>query len=313
MKKIKLILFFFLPFLLTGCITYTELNELEVVQTLAIDYRDDTYYLIANLIEKNDEEMITRTQESSGKTIEDAVINMKIKENKKLYIAHLNLLLVTPSIIEEKLDATLEYFISKKESRNDFQVALTNDISLLKNENEEELAEKIKIVENDTGTTASIILEDFLKDLLEKESTYLPYLEQEDDSVKVNGITYIKENSITYLEKEETILWNMLQKKLNTATLDKYEILSNNTSLNYKDKTMKIEITSILEEEKENYEKTLSKKMNAMYEKYKEQGLDIFEFQRMIDRSEENEDVSYQDLKLKVEAKVKNNEKTNTR
>lgn len=313
MNKIKLLIFLILPFLLTGCITYTELNELEVVQTLAIDYTEDEYHLVINLIEKNDEEIVTRTLESNGKTIEDAVVNMKIKENKKLYIAHLNLLLITPGLIQEKLDETLEYFVSKKESRNDFQIALTNDISLIKNETKENLSEKIEMIEKDTGTTTSIILEDFLKDLLENENTYLPYLEQVEDNIKVNGIACIKENNITYLEKEEAILWNMLQKKLNKTTLDKYQILSSTTSIRYKDKKITIEVTAILEDEKEEFKKILNKKINDMYKKYKEQNLDIFEFQRLIDRTNDKDKVNYQDLKLEIKVKIKNSKKTTAR
>lgn len=312
MNKIKLLVIIILPFLLTGCITYTELNELEVVQTLAIDYQNEEYHLAINIVEKNENETITKYQKSTGKTIEEAVTNIKMKENKKLYIAHLNLLLITPSIIEKKLDETINYFIAQKESRNDFQIALTNDISLLENEDSKNLSKKIKIMESDTGITKSIILEDFLKNLLEENACFLPYLKQEETS-KINGIAYIKNNQITYLEQEEVILLNMLQKKLKKASIDKYQILSNNTSIKYKNKIITIEITTVLEDKKDNFENVLNQKINEMFQKYKNKNIDIFEFQRLIDRTNDKENVNYQDLKIKTKVNIKTNEKISTR
>ena len=72
----------------------------------------------------------------------------------------------------------------------------------LTNESYEKLAEKIKIVAEDTGTTSSIILEDFLKKILDKDLCYLPFIEALEEHTQVNGIAILKEKKITYLEKE---------------------------------------------------------------------------------------------------------------
>ena len=51
MKRLKL-LFLLLPFfLLTGCSSYIELNELGVVSLLGIDYTDQGYHLYISIVE----------------------------------------------------------------------------------------------------------------------------------------------------------------------------------------------------------------------------------------------------------------------
>ena len=48
MKKIKYLVLLFPFFILTGCTSYTELNELGIVSLLGIDYQYQKYHIYIN-------------------------------------------------------------------------------------------------------------------------------------------------------------------------------------------------------------------------------------------------------------------------
>ena len=50
----KLIILATLLCTITGCVHYTELNELEVVENLSIDFVEDTYCVVASTLEKKE-------------------------------------------------------------------------------------------------------------------------------------------------------------------------------------------------------------------------------------------------------------------
>mgnify|MGYP001861460587 CR=1 FL=1 len=80
-KKLRLIFLFCLLFLPTGCLHYVELGELEVVENISIDYQEDTFQIIATLIEKKEEDLTRKIIKGKGSSIEEAM--EKIKTNKK--------------------------------------------------------------------------------------------------------------------------------------------------------------------------------------------------------------------------------------
>lgn len=316
MKKQILVLLFAI-FLLTGCNQYVELNHLDVVENLGIDYQNNQFYITATTIEKSEEEYQYNTFTSSGKTIQEAVENMKTQETKKLYIAHLDLLILTPQAIENQLDEIIQFFLQNSESRNDFSLALTDTLDFLEKNDKKQIKEMIQMIEQDTGTTRTIEFEEFLQDTLEQNFSYLPTIDSEKD-LKLNSITLIQNKKIVgHLTEEECILYNLLTNRIQNATIEKNRILSNQTRTHFQKEKMKITINAIISVENQKFEKQLEKKIFDMYEKYKEKGIDIFSFQRQVEIANNRFYLKYKDnlfehisleFNIKIKANIKERE-----
>ena len=84
----KIILLFSLIFIFTGCSSYTELNELNIVDTLGIDYVDNKYYLFMNVVDgslENDEiEEKFITYQTNGDTLEECFHEIYLQSPKSL-------------------------------------------------------------------------------------------------------------------------------------------------------------------------------------------------------------------------------------
>ena len=112
MKKYLFLLSIILLF--TGCSSYTELNELSIVDTLGIDYIDNKYYLVMNVIEgklndKDLEEEFT-TYQTSGDTLEECFHEIYLQSPKRLYLSHIDLLVLTDNSINNKFMEIIHNF-----------------------------------------------------------------------------------------------------------------------------------------------------------------------------------------------------------
>lgn len=271
--------------LLTGCNHYIELDDLEVVENLGIHYQDEQFQIIATTIEKQDDQYQYKTLSATGKTIYDAIENIKIKNNKKLYIAHLDLLVVTPNLVNEKLEEVVHFFLENTESRNDFAMAISNDLEFLKEDGMMQLKDMVQISESDLGTTRGIEFEEFLKGMLEESYSYLPVITLEEVPT-LDSIAIVQNQKIvTHLTKEECILYNLLTNRVQRATLDENIILSNQATIRFQKEKMKITLNLILATENENFKSQLEEKIRTMFQDYQKQNIDIFGFRKQIEIS----------------------------
>lgn len=303
MKKILFCLF--ISFFITGCASYVELSELEVVESLAIDYKNEEYSVFATLIEK-DEEIKREVVNGNGKTLQSALKNIKTKKNKKLYIAHLNLLLLTKEAINEKMTEINTFFLENTESRNDFSVAIIDSVDVVFNiDKQKDIAKKIRIVEEDLGRTKSCYFEEFLKDILSRDKGYLPLIQKKEEELITNGIWIIEGKKLsTQLTEEETILFNYLHNSIQKTTYKEISVLSSDTFIRKKQEKLVITIESILLHENEEYSTLLKNDILEMFQRFKEQGIDIFDLVPFLKLSNSNmESVALKNLELEIHVK----------
>ena len=262
--------------IITGCVNYTELNNLEIVEKMAIDYNENTYKVTISTIEKQDKK-IRKTYEVNARGINDAIKNLNIIADKKIYIAHMDILLITENAYNLKIDEIMNYFLNEKSSRNDFLIALVNDTSIIKEDID--LYEKIKIIEKNFATIKSINMESMLKDILDNKITYIPNISYDND-IKIEGISLINDKKIfTKLDREDTVIFNYVHDNIKNTDIDNINVVSNNTSLSYKKNTIKLDINSTLYQDNDSYNNLIKNKINNLFTKYKEQNYDIFNFE----------------------------------
>jgi len=274
MKKILLIV---ILILITGCVNYVELADIEVIENLAIDYQDNKYKILVTTVIK-DEEKKYEVKESYGSTLNDAILNLKMKENKKIYIAHLNLLLLTEDVVDYNLEDVIKFFLNNSESRNDFDVALIKDINIL--EDSTDIRSQIQIIEEDLATTKSILFEELLSNLLEEKSTYLPIILEND---KVEGISIVRNyKDRINISKEECILYNFFDGEVKQTVFKETPISSSVTTYSFKDGVFTLEIIITTSGGNARINKELEKSIRDMFLKYKDMGVDIFDIENKI-------------------------------
>ena len=240
MKKILLIIPILL--LLTGCNSYIELNNLGIINKIGIEHQNN-YKLYASIIDYIDKENTIPKEIIvivEGNTIEELITNLSISFNKKIYMSHLDLLIINDSIKNHELKELINYFINNNETREDFLIVTTNDIkSLIANSSFQEINNLININKNETSISIYTTMYDLTNKYLLNEPIYLSNIKY-DNNISLDGITKIYNNKITYINNQDSIFINYLLNNIETyketliCNYNKYlylDILSSNTNI----------------------------------------------------------------------------------
>ena len=128
MKKIKYLIIL-LP-LLTGC-NYRELNELGITTAVSIDYQNNNYNIIAevvNPIKQQDASSANNspfiTFKNSAPSLQEAFRNIVLESPRQLYAAHLEIIVLSEEIVNNHLKEFLEYFTRDPETRTEIKIII---------------------------------------------------------------------------------------------------------------------------------------------------------------------------------------------
>lgn len=131
--KIKLLLLISVIFLLTGCSNYRELNGLGITSAIGISKENEQYKLTAQILNthKKEEEggnfpnyvMFT----AYGNTMQEALRNMVKESSNRLYITHLQVLLIDEKLAREGIDDIIDFFLRDTEARKQFLTLIAKD------------------------------------------------------------------------------------------------------------------------------------------------------------------------------------------
>lgn len=303
MKKLMIII---VLVFITGCSGYVELADIEVIENLAIDYSDSEYKIAVTSVLKNDE-MEYLKKEATGKTLSEAIFNLKTKENKKIYIACLKMLLLTEDVVENNLEDVIDFFIDNSESRNDFDVGIISDLSAL--DNASDIKSKVDIIYEDLAMTKSILFEEFFSDILEDKVTYLPVLSS---NLTVDGIKLIRNRKIiTHLDKDECILYNFMTSSVSKTVFNDVNILSSNTVKNFDNGKLNIQLSLVTSSKDNEIKDSLKNKIIEMFNKYRDKNIDVFNIEEDICSKNQkfcknNKSDLLNKVKLSIEIIIKN-------
>ena len=129
-KKLFCFLMLLIP-ILSGC-NYKELNNLSIVDVMGIDYINNNYVVTIKVISTNNnnnneknENLDENVYSASGKNISDAISNLNLVLPKKIYLNHLELLIISKNVATNKLNNITNYFINNNNVSKNFSVLLS--------------------------------------------------------------------------------------------------------------------------------------------------------------------------------------------
>ncbi len=312
MNKILKIIIIILPILLlTGCTSYTELNDLGIVSMLGLDYQDNEYQVYVNIIEGTQDDGILekkyKTHYSSAPNLEEAFQKIMIQSDKKVYLSHIDLLLITENLVDNRLKDTLYNFLNNNEYRNNFNIALTKTDLKSYFDNEitaDEINKQISINNKESGTVSEIDFELFLRALLIDSNSFLPTISW-DKGVKIEGFSLIKDYRIfAYLNHDESILFNLMSNRINKTLWKNYIIYQNETTIKTNKNKVQINLKTLIDKNKEEFKKELTEDIKKLWNLYREKDYDILKLQHKIKQNNFSYYKKTKDLLNKIELKV---------
>ena len=247
MKRIKFLILL-LP-LLSGCYNYRELNELGITTAVSIDYKDNNFYVIAEVINpiKQQDASISNNSpfinyNSSSSSLQDAFRKVVLESPRQLYAAQLEIIVLSEEVVNNHLEEVLEYFARDPESRTEIKiiVAKTEDSTkaitlqtLLTSLSSSNIIKSLDLQSKVLGMSYPVTLNEllnmyidpYLEVVLPSMTLYGNYEigdEKENITtsspkaiVKIDGSTITKDNKILgYLDLEESKILNLINGKL---------------------------------------------------------------------------------------------------
>lgn len=247
MKRIKFLIFL-LP-LLSGCYNYRELNELGITTAVSIDYKDNNFYVIAEVINPIKQQDASSSNNSpfvnynsSSSSLQDAFRKVVLESPRQLYAAQLEIIVLSEEVVNNHLEEVLEYFARDPEARTEIKiiVAKTADSTkaitlqtLLTSLSSSNIINSLDLQSKVLGMAYPVTLNEllnmyidpYLEVVLPSMTLYGNYEigdEKENITtsspkaiVKIDGSTITKDNKILgYLDLEESKILNLINGKL---------------------------------------------------------------------------------------------------
>lgn len=227
MKKIILL---FMLLLLTGCKDYTEINDLGIISGMIIDYKDNKYEITTEII-TNDKESELQILSTTSTSIDEAIKELSKLTNKKVFIPHLKVLIITDNILKEDIDY-YDYFLRNSKSSMNFYVyyidsKIKDKIFKINDESDKNSLHIEKMLEFNkqifSSTTPLTFIDLVYKKLEPGIDIIYPVIEIKNNNDKdilylSNQISYKNDKLITFTE-DESITYNILANTIDKSSI----------------------------------------------------------------------------------------------
>lgn len=274
----KIILLIFLLFL-TGCTDYRELPDMAIISTVAIDYKDDEYNVIIQVLDSKETESTKSSSPSvilyysSGKTLQEAFRNISLECPKKLYSGHIRAFIVKDNVFKSGASNFIDFVLRNHEIEKDFNLLITNeDINKIMNIipplepiPSENIKTSIKNASKIQGSVNNIYFDKFLMNLysigidpvlpsinIKKEDSINEEINPKERLALSKNLAIFKDDKfINYLSSDASLGFNILNNSATSSVItfkcDKnnyssVELLNINSSFKFDVKTNEVKI-----------------------------------------------------------------------
>lgn len=253
MKKIKYLILL-IP-LLSGCYNYRELDDIAITTAISIDYIDNNYNVIAEVINPTKQQDASSANNSpfinysaSGSSLQEAFRNIVLESPRQLYAPQLELIVISEEVATNHLGEVLEFFSREPESRTEvkFLIARGEDSTkvitlqtLLTGLSSSNITKSLELQKNVLSLTTICTINDLLNMYLDptleiKLPTITIYGNEEKGSEKENVTTSVPKASskisstaifkdkvfLDYLDNKDSTMLNLITNELQGTILN---------------------------------------------------------------------------------------------
>ncbi|MBB6216872.1 spore germination protein KC [Anaerosolibacter carboniphilus] len=129
-RRILLMLLFAAISLISGCWNYREIDEMTIIQGVAIDHNAEKFIItIESITPKGgqDIEMVADLTTAEGATIFDAIRNLIMQTGRRVYWAHAKVIVISEQIAREGVTPILDYVTRDAEIRENMWLVLSRE------------------------------------------------------------------------------------------------------------------------------------------------------------------------------------------
>ena len=240
MKKIILLIVVIL--FISGCYDYRELNNMAVIDGIAIDYKENNYIVKLEVVKskkgKDGNEIKTEVLEASDEVLAQAFYKATKRSSNEVYLGHVSLLVLSEELARNGINDVIDYVLRDIEISNDYSILVSNNIDLFDMEiDDESISQKVNNILNVTlGEGNNVTVDMVGNKLLNKNiDLVIPYLSVIDQEFKISKIAYFDEDRL------KDIIDNKIY---NFLVLDNIDInfYDSNNVINIYDKVVKYDI-----------------------------------------------------------------------
>jgi len=231
MKKIILLLL--MMFCLSGCYNYSEMNELAIISALGIDYENESFKTYAQVVEFKDGKESFVSYTSEGKTIYEALRNLSKYSSKRMYISHLEILILSETIYKDYNYDVIDFFSNYPESGLNYFVVVSQESpedfiktsTPLNTLSSESIVEMIKLNNKYESFANVITFDEYIDDYISKgKSLIVPRIHitdnkpseenKEDKIIEIKDLIIVNDKKeVNYLNENESIGYSLLSNK----------------------------------------------------------------------------------------------------
>ena len=343
MRKYVIALLVFV-IIFNGFSSIKELTDLAIVKAMGIDLTEDgKYHISAIVIDTSDSENNNSgiVYEAIGDSVHDAARNIVGISPKKLYLAHMETLVISEEVAKTQTENVLDFFIRDNEGSNAFYLFIANgakssEIIDIINTEKIDMVSFLQATEKYRGIANLKNLNEIIKTILKDgDEICANSISIKDEKIVINDMAYFRDwNMAGYLTSQESVLYNILINEISNIILSigqgdnlivaevmnsksKISIENEDTinieikikaNLSETSKDIKITNSEKLEEIEKNFEEKINNEMLVFYNKIKnEYNSDILGFGNLLYRKKNQlytQDNYLQKLNVNVNTQV---------
>ena len=114
----KKILIFIVCLILCGCYNYNELEDLDIVSSIVVDYQNEEYFIKLEVVDEDK----TKVYDGHGKSLSEAFESITLVSPNEIFLSHLNTVMFTKDVDLLKLT---NYFLREPKVNTTFYFILT--------------------------------------------------------------------------------------------------------------------------------------------------------------------------------------------
>ena len=220
MKKIIILLS--IIFLIGGCYDYTEIDDINIITGIILDYVDNNYELTTEVLDNNTVKVFKTTCPS----IDLCILNTSKKSNKELFISHLKALILTQRTVNKDIKF-YDYFLRNSKSKMNFYIYYIDDENkdkLFNNKNESMslyLKDLLEFNIKNYSNTTKVTFTDMIQNKIENGiNNIYPNITIEDNQIKVDSLISFNKNEKIELNNFDSILYNILINNVKSSIIN---------------------------------------------------------------------------------------------